>query len=105
MWQKIKKLLILGQGSHEGISDGGDVNQHFAGMMGVSARVAWKERGYWSNEEGRGFGGGAPKKFSETHALAINVTNTIYHPRIVVEKHENVAILENKKKMSVIWRQ
>jgi len=37
--------------------------------------------------------------------FARNVTNAFFYTRIVVEKHEKVAILEKKKKMLVVCRQ
>ena len=47
--------------------------------MGAEARAALKERGDWSSEKGRGFGGGAPTKFLETtpFTFALNATNAL----------------------------
>ena len=59
-------------------------------MMGVAAGVASKERGYWSNEEGR-----------VLKPCPILWLSPLY-TRIVTEQHGKVATLENQKKMLVI---
>ena len=49
------------QGRRERITTVGG-NQRFADRISVAATIACKERGHWGNEDGRGRGGGAPKK-------------------------------------------
>ena len=53
------------------------------------------------------FGTRFPKIFLKAtpFTLALNVTSALFYTRIVVEKHEKIATLENEKKMFVACRQ
>ena len=89
----------------KGIPTGMGANRNILDRMGRGSQSCLI--GKVELEEGRSCGCYAPKKIVSSHALCFGYEcdQRPFYTRIVVEKHERVADIENKKKMLVACRQ